>query len=149
MYKTRSKFFQSFGFPHRLKKKKFKFTRPASPGGYNRKSRWASSQFKSPRPEWLDEFYNKFHEYKKLKNKWEQTQKPENSRQKSENSFKKDVRNFDFKGLKQLCNKYLDLLDKEVRIAQTDRAEVHFDKQRKKMKYELYQMNQLLKQLRR
>ena len=32
MYKTRSKFFQSFGFPHRLKKKKFKFTPPDSPG---------------------------------------------------------------------------------------------------------------------
>ena len=149
MYKTRSKFFQSFGFPHRLKNKKFKFTRPGSTGSCKKKDSWGSGQFKGPRPEWLNEFYKKLNQYQKLKNEWEQRQKTKNYSQISGNSFEQNLREFDFKELKQLCNKYLDLVDKEVRMAETDRLEVKFDKKRKKMKYGLYQINQLMKHIKK
>ena len=58
-------------------------------------------------------------------------------------SFEKDIRNFGFRSLKKLCDKYIDLLDIEFRMATTYRIELEIDKKRKKIRYELYQINQL------
>jgi len=161
MYKKRSKFFQSFGFPHRLKNKKFKFTPPdfpekksgqSSTGSEKQKvvkAKLWSYQFKSPKPEWFNELNNRFRQYKILKNEWMQRQETKALNQIPGNSFEKNLREFDFRSLKRLCNKYLDLVDKEVRMTSMDRLEVLFDKKRKKMKYELYQINQLIKHIKR
>lgn len=67
----------------------------------------------------------------------------------SGDNFEKDLREFDFKGLKELCNKYIDLVDREVRMTSIDRLEVNFDKKRKKIRYELYQINQLMKHIKK
>ena len=157
LYKTRSKFFQSFGFPHRLKNKKFKFTSPVSPnkniktknsltGSGKRKGKrtklW-SDQFKTPKPKWFNELDKQFRQYKFLKNKWMQRQETKDD-QIPGDSFEKDLRDFDFRSLKKLCDKYIDLLDIEFRIATTYRIEFEIDKKRKKIRYELYQINQLM-----
>lgn len=157
MYKTRTKFFQRFG-----KNKRFRLTSPVS-SNKNIKTRnsltgigkqkgnsfklW-SNQFNSPKPKWLNELYQQFRQYKSLRNKWMQRQGIKNDQSPGDN-FEKDLREFDFKGLKELCNKYIDLVDREVRMTSIDRLEVNFDKKRKKIRYELYQINQLMKHIKK
>jgi hypothetical protein len=64
-------------------------------------------------------------------------------------NFEKDLREFDFKVLKKLCNKYIDLVDREVRMTSIDRLEVKFDKKREKIRYELYQINELMNHIKK
>ena len=145
MYKTLTKFFQRFG-----KNKRFRLTSPViSPVSSNKdiktrnsltgigkqkdnRSKLWSNQFNSPKPEWLNELYKQFRQYKSLRNKWMQRQGTKNDQIPGDN-FEKDLREFDFKSLKELCNKYIDLVDREVRMASTDRLEVKFDKKGKKL----------------
>lgn len=156
MYKARSKFFQSFGFPYRLKNKKFKFTSPVSPNKNiktrnsltesgkrkGKRTKLWSDQFKTPKPEWFNELDKQFWQYKFLKNKWMQRQETKDD-QIPGDYFEKDLRDFDFRSLKKLCDKYIDFLDIEFRMATTYRIEFGIDKKRKKIRYELYQINQL------
>ena len=107
-------------------------------------STW-SSRFKSPKPEWLDELYKQFRQYKILKKECLRKQEEKDYSQIPGDSFEKDLRKFNFKRLKKLCYKYIELVDKEVSMASKDRLEFEFDKKRKKMKYELYQIKQLMK----
>ena len=95
-------------------------------------------------PEWFNELDKQFRQYKFLKNIWIQRQEAKDD-QVPGDSFKKDLREFDFNGLKKLCDKYIDFVDREVRMASMDKLEVQFDKKRKKIRYELYQINQLMK----
>ncbi len=60
-------------------------------------------------------------------------------------SLAEQLQKFDFENLKELCDKYIDLVDGEIRIANNYELETKLDKKRKRVKYELYQINKYLK----